>query len=524
LIIIWSAYDHALPIHDSAWHLLHGLKCRDLLAHAHLRSSAWWQALLAVNPLYPPFVYLVYGTLALILGPQPWVALLARLLFSNVLFASIYGLGKLIFKNAAIALFSAVIVFIYPEVFLYTHYNMLDMPGLAMVSLVLFCLTWWQQKSSCYSSTALGLACALTALTKSSSFAFIVAPLLVSAGLSLLKRDTQRIKSLALAGLVSLTIMLPWLIFGLQPMLKAINDIQQQSSKTGCADMFSFKDNFLYYILNLPSLLSPFLLIIAIFAFCLAPKKAHQWMFYLLLSAIGGILLLSLFHWVPLVKYALPAVIPIALYTARASVSYWQQQKLRPLLIVLVTAVCFAFVEISFSPYPLPRLSLSEDVKNFLGIPLVRKGQYYPPGGISSYPMMPNDWGHDWVLNTIKPRINAKNQTLAIMSDTAEASSATYTYLAKRNNLALVVFTPRSWTMRGEDMPPFRLDSAKLVTWYLLETKGATNPAFPFFNKASDCNYQRWCSYVRKSGQFQLIGTKSLPEGNGLELYQNQSY
>ena len=98
---------------------------------------------------------------------------------------------------------------------------------------------------------------------------------------------------------------------------------------------------------------------------------------------------------------------------------------------------------------------------------------------------MPNDWGHSWVLNTIKPRINAKNQTLAVMSDTAETSSATYTYLAKRNNIDLCVFTPRSWTMQGEDMPPFCPDFAKLVTWYLLETKSPTNPAFPFCDIAS---------------------------------------
>ena len=76
-------------------------------------------------------------------------------------------------------------------------------------------------------------------------------------------------------------------------------------------------------------------------------------MCYLLLSAIGGILLLSLFHWVPLPKYALPVVIPAALYTAWTSVHYWQNPKLRPLFVILAIIICFAFAETNFSPYPL---------------------------------------------------------------------------------------------------------------------------------------------------------------------------
>lgn len=197
---------------------------------------------------------------------------------------------------------------------------------------------------------------------------------------------------------------------------------------------------------------------------------------------------------------------------------------MRPLLIVLAIATCFAFVEANFSPYPLLRLYLPDSEKIFLGIPGERRELYFSPGGCSAYPIMPNDWGHDWVLETIKPRINAKGQTLAIMSDTAEASSATYTYLARRKNLDLCVFTPRGWSMLGANMPLLNPAFAKLVTWYLLERISSTNPAMPFSDKASDANYKHWCSYVRKSGQFHLIGIKSLPEGNGLELYQNVSY
>lgn len=326
LVIIWSAYDHSVPIYDSAWHLVQSLKCRDLLAHPHLRSTIWWQALLAVNPLYPPFVYLVYGSLHLVLGPHRWVDLLARLLFSNVLCSSMYGLGRLIFKSTAIAVFAAVGVFIYPLVFLFVHYDMLDLPGLAMVSLALFCFTWWQQQLSYRSSVVLGVVCALAVLTKNNSVAFIIMPLLVSFLLSLLKKDWQRIKSLILAGFVGLTVILPWLIFGLSTMLKAINEIQQTSNKAGCTHLFEFKDNAFYYTYNLSYLFSPFLLLLATLSFCVAPKAIHQRMFYLLLSAASGILVISYFHWVPLPKYALPAVIPIVLYTGWASVNYWQQK------------------------------------------------------------------------------------------------------------------------------------------------------------------------------------------------------
>ena len=61
LLIIWSCYDNALPVYDMACHLIAGFNCRDLFAHAHPAHRYWWQALLAVNPLYPPFTYLIYG-------------------------------------------------------------------------------------------------------------------------------------------------------------------------------------------------------------------------------------------------------------------------------------------------------------------------------------------------------------------------------------------------------------------------------------------------------------------------------
>ena len=55
-------------------------------------------------------------------------------------------------------------------------------------------------------------------------------------------------------------------------MLKAINEIQQQSNNVGCTQMFNFRDNLFFYTTNLPAVLSPFLLLITIFAFCLASK------------------------------------------------------------------------------------------------------------------------------------------------------------------------------------------------------------------------------------------------------------
>jgi len=523
LIAGWSLCNHSVPVYDMAWHLFSGLKCCDLLSHPHLRSYTWWQSLFSVGSLYPPFVYLIYGILKLLLGTKSWVDILVHSLFASVLFASICGLGSLIFKKASIGLLAAVIVLIYPQVFLFAHYDMLDMPGLAMVSLALFSFMWWRQKPSYYSAAALGIACSLGALTKNNSIAFIIGPLIASLGSSLLRKEWHRIKSLAIAALVSMIVILPWLIFGLQPMIKAVTNIEQQSYSAGCTHMFTFGDNLLYYISNLQSLFSPFLLSLFILAFFTASKSIHKHMFYLLLSATSGILLLSLFHWNPLSRYMLPAVIPVALYTASAGVGCLQKPRLHPLMYLLAALAGFAFIETNFAPYPLSELALPEKVKTFLGIPPARQGQYYALGGCSSYPMIPVDWGHDWVLQTIKPRINAINQTLAIMSNTEEVSAATYIYLAKRDHLALCVFTPRNWTMLGDDIS-FRPDVARSVTWYLLETKRSASQASHLSSKESENSYRLWCRFVRSSGYFHLIGTKSLPDDNRLELYQNISY
>ena len=516
ILIVWSCYDHSLPVYDIACHLMSGFACCDLLAHMHIRSVEWWHSLFAINPLYPPFVYFVYGVFKLILGPQRWVEVLVRLIFSNVLFLSLYGLGRLIFERASVGLLSVLMILIFPQVFALMHYDMLDMPGLAMVSLALFCLTWWQKRPTIYSSICLGISCALTALTKNNCVAFLLVPLAVILGEILFKRNWQQIKSFILAGLVGLIVMLPWLITASHSMFSSVASIQKQKYQAG------FMENISYYLSNLPCWPSQFLLIIFILALCLSSKAVHRRMQYLLCSGLGGIFILSIFRWIPQSRYELPVSIPMALYCAQAGLDWWSRLKIRPFLIAAAILTSLGFIEEGFTPYPMPRLSLPSRISEFFGIEPSRQDYHFGPGGISNYPSPPADWGYQWVLDTIQPSLKkaAIRQSLAIMPNSEEVSGTIYSYLVRQKNLVLNAFTPRCWTMLGDELG-YSANGAMLINWYLLKTG---DPGSHFADKASKDAYEHWCSFVRTSGRFKLVGSKLLPDNSELELYRNLFY
>ncbi len=516
-MIIWSLFDHSLPVYDMACHILSGFACCDLLQHIHLRSMDWWQQLLAVNPLYPPFVYFIYGTFKLLLGPQHWVDSLVRLTFANILFFSVYGLGKILFKDKNIALMSSLLVFCAPIVFNLTHYDMLDIPGLAMVSLAIFCLAWWQEQPSILSSLSLGVGCALAALTKNNCIAFLVAPLLISLIQAAYTKNWLKIRLLVLAGATAFITMLPWLTIAAPTMFKMVGSYQQKKYNY---DLISSAN---YYIFGLPALVSYFLFAMFLIVLCTAPTEIHKRLFLVMSSILGGLSVLILFPWNEQIRYALPAAIPIALYTAWGFKHYWTLLKTRGLIVIAALTLAFAFIENNFTPYPLPRIQIPWQIAGFIGIEPARKDEHHGAGGTSMYPTPPADWGYSWVIDTIKPHLGSTKQQFCIMPDCEEVSSTIYSYLVRCNNLNLHAFTPRNWTMIGDDVS-FNQKTALFVHWYLLKTGSNVSPASHFSGKASEEAYIQWCNFVRNSGHFKLIGTKLLPDNTQLELYKNSSY
>jgi hypothetical protein len=523
LLAIWSHYDCALPVYDMACHLLSGAACADLLAHAHPTHRYWWNSLFAVNPLYPPFVYIIYGIFKLAFGQARWVELVVQHFFSSILFISLYGLGRTIFKSTVIAIISSLIIFAFPIVFLLTHYDMLDIPGLSMVALSLLAFIYWQKSSTPLSSILLGTACALTALTKNNSIAFLIAPFAVLILESIQKKDSTKIKYFLMVGAASILVILPWVICACRTMLKTVSMYQNIDYHVG------FIHHISYYLGNLPILTSYFLFLVFVAALCSANKSTHKNMRYLSAAGFGGIFILSLFHWTEQIRYALPATIPIALYCGWALHHYWLKPKTKFISIIILALTAFAFIENSYTPYPLPRLSLPQTLASFFGIEAARAETHHAPGGTSSYPTPPHDWGHDWVFNQIQAELvkyplqaNSPIQQFAIMPDSEEVSATSYAYLVRRNNLPLHAFTPRNYTLLGDEFT-FVPKIAKLIDWYLLKTGSVISPASHFCNKKSETAYIQWCEYVRNSNLFQLVGRKKLPNNEELELYKKKA-
>ena len=263
--------------------------------------------------------------------------------------------------------------------------------------------------------------------------------------------------------------MLPWLIFACHTMLITVASYQSNDYQGG------FFHHLIYYLSNLPSITSYFLFAVFLFAIFKAPRPIHRQMLFINASGIGGLMILSLFHWPGQFRYSLGISIPIALYCSWAAINYCQNARTRTVSTTAILLSCFACVQNSFTPYPLPRFSLPQPLALFLGIEPARTNSYHAPGGSSNYPTPPADWGYYWVFNTIKDNLSKSNSTvststiqqLAIMPDSEEVSSTSYSYLAKRDKLSIHPFTPRNFTLTGAQLT-FIPEKAKTIDWYLL--------------------------------------------------------
>jgi len=517
LLAIWAYYDHSLPVYDTACHILSGFSVCDLLKHAHPGSFDWWKSLMTVNPLYPPFVYLVYGVLKLLLGPQHWVDLLVHQIFACILYSSMYGLGRLIFKDHIIALLSGLIIFVYSTVFTLAHYDLLDLPGLAMVAFTLFCVACWQEKPSLRTSILLGSAFALASLTKNNCIAFLIPPLLYVFGFCLYSRAWNKLNVLILAGFTSLVILLPWLILACPLMIKTISESEYRNVEYSS----TFFDRLSCYLFHIPEIHSYFLSIIFVFALFICTKIFHRRMLFLWCSAVGGIFISAFFNWPPLVRYVLPVTILSALYCALAFKLCWSSPIMRPLSILSIIVVSFAFIENNFTPYPLPRIKLPEPVESFLGISCAREGKSIAAGGISVYPSPANDLGTTWVLNTIKQNQENTQPNLTILPDTEEVSLSTYLYLIKQNGLNINATTLQYYVPAGAKVSP---DIALKTNWCLLSIQNIPSSLPRSLKEENSKTYDLCCNFIQSSKHFKLVGSLTLPSGSKLELYKNLSH
>jgi 4-amino-4-deoxy-L-arabinose transferase-like glycosyltransferase len=539
-ILIWTSFDKSIPCWDTAAHRLNSCYVYDLLKHPHFRHLDWYRHIFAVSPLYPPLFYIINASLKLIFGYLTNTEIASNMFFAAILFASLYYIGETTFKNRLASLIAASLVFLYPAVFWSAHCASLDFASLAMVGLGLATFSWWSEQPQPKRSLILGLVFGLALLTKNNTPIFFAGPILVDLTYALFKNrpklDYERIKQLALSGIITTLVVLPWLVLAGPAVSQFINSIQKQNFHANSAlstppniaatnSQVSFLSEFLIHfhrftLEDLPLILSP-LLCICLLAAATTIKTINRSKLYLFSSLILSIIIASAFRWPHQFRYIEPAAVPAAALTAGSISLLWSNKKLiaRLLLIVILAIALFQIIYDAFTPYPLKMPAWTNNIMQTFNEKFKTLSLIGQMPGISVSPLPESDSGITWALQNIESLSQNKPTNLMIMPNANPINCSPFYYLTKIRKDNIEVGSPREHTELG-DKVRFNKDKAVWYQWYILKSG---DQGIPFCDTESSQAYDRWSTFVRSSGLYKLFSKKILADNTSLEIYKSVS-
>ncbi|VXD17647.1 conserved membrane hypothetical protein [Planktothrix serta PCC 8927] len=209
---LWFRMDDSVPAWDHADYLNSALDYWRVWQQPQWFSGDWWSQMWMLSPKVPPLTYLLTIPFQNVLGIGLDQTNAVHLLFSAILFASVYGLGTQLF-NRSVGFWATVLSALLPGLYHHRLQFLLDYPLTAMVTLSFYCLTlWWFSRSdqSWGLSILFGLTFGLALLTKQTTLFFLFTPLLWVTVAILKHRQWQRFLQLAIALLLSITVIFPW--------------------------------------------------------------------------------------------------------------------------------------------------------------------------------------------------------------------------------------------------------------------------------------------------------------------------
>ncbi|MBX9878571.1 MAG: glycosyltransferase family 39 protein [Candidatus Obscuribacterales bacterium] len=510
--ITWSYFNHGMPDWDAAGHVLNGFTYRDLLKHPQLTSD-WMYKFLSVNYLYPPAVYILNGSVKSILGIAPWVDAAIKAFYVALLSISIYGITKSLLKDTVAAVVAMVIINCYPQISFLSNQIMLDFPMVAMVALSLWALIIWQFNPSIKNTLLLGLAIGSACMTKQLAGAFILLPVGMAFLQMLFGKRFADCGKLIGAGIIPTAMALPWLIVTYPSLQKLAqyntNSIGQLTEKLSFSWVFS------NYLGGLPAMMTPILLCGFIASLLIIGGKTHRELRLIAASAIGGLLLISTLSWAyPLDRYAAPALLAPAIYTAAGFAYAWLKSKslvLRIAYAALSGIAILQFLLFNYAPYPLPAPAVLAKALPHMGIALRTFHDFNIPATPEK-----SDWGQIWALEQIRKVDNITPVYLQLMPNSMSFNVHTMEYAAKLVKSPVVATTMRQWSVKGDTLE-FSPQKALYYHWYLLKTGDQGNI---FANRESQIAFDRLTDFIRTSGKFKLMGMRSLPDHSICYLYR----
>jgi 4-amino-4-deoxy-L-arabinose transferase-like glycosyltransferase len=322
-LALWCFFDHSMPSWDAAGHLLNGLSYQELFRHPHPFKLQWWHQLLTVNCFYPPLTYVMAGLVKTIVGTSLWTDALMKVVFLSILNVSVFGLVYKLTKDKLAAIFSVVLINLYPEVAVESHKSMLDFPVMAMTALSLCALAQWQEKPGWKQTLWLAVATSFALLTKQVCAAFLLLPFALCAVIALKERRFKHLSMLIASGLAAGATLVPWLIVSMPTIKRVAAEIQVSLGNKQVSDVFV--SNLITYFGFLPVMATPILLLFGCLAVLVSRRATHKQLALLSVSLISGALLLSTLTWqYALSRYFISALVLFAAYSGSFLSTLWR--------------------------------------------------------------------------------------------------------------------------------------------------------------------------------------------------------
>lgn len=207
----WLKVDTRPPFSDTAGHAIQTLRLASLSWREILVDGPFLEEILQIGP-YPPLFYLTSLPFADYLWPTVDAMLGVNMLYVGLLIFSTYAIARRIAGEYA-AVLAAFLVSMYPVIFGLSRVYLLDVALTAMTTFAFFCLLWSESFRHSWRSLLLGVAIGLAMLTKWTFIAFFTGPLAIALYTALRYPAPRRLINIAVAGLTSLLVALPWYLY-----------------------------------------------------------------------------------------------------------------------------------------------------------------------------------------------------------------------------------------------------------------------------------------------------------------------
>ncbi|HLO48261.1 MAG TPA: phospholipid carrier-dependent glycosyltransferase [Kamptonema sp.] len=529
---LWFALDHSVPAWDQAEYLTGTLNYWRVLQHPQWFSGEWWTNFWLLSSKIPPLTYILTVPFLNLFGLGSDRATLVHLLFSAILIASVYGLGRQLF-NRQVGLWAAVLCLLFPSLYRFRLQFLLDYPLTAAVTLSFYCLTMWKtvaakpekiaiSNSKFYPQTpqwtlsllwaiAFGLSFGLAILVKHTALLFLFTPLLWVAVDSLRQKAWGKLVQLAGSLLLSTAIFGFWAKTNWLLMLTAGKRATIDSAIAEGDPALNTLDAWTYYWHQLPSQISWPLLLIPLVGLVLYIIKNFNRKIFLENPSIINLKLLNFnaLSWLAVfwigsylinslninkdARYVLPYLPVLSIFLAYC-LTLWPQRWGKQ---IRLSTLSLAILLMFFNLWPIGG-NLGDSLTHFLS----PAAQYQAKLG--------KEWPHSQVIAEIINTEPYLRSNLGVLPSTPEINQHNLNYFGAVENFQVY---GRQVGTRLEQVS----QDVRSLSWFLTKT-GEQGSVRKRIKKAQSAIVNA----VEQSSDFQLQKSWVLPDNNNLNLYHKR--